>query len=165
MLGAITWSWVDLAFVLFSVLSVCLGLWRGVVFELMSLLGWVVAFIAAQTLQAWAQPLVPFGQPGSGLNNGLAFAAVFFGTLVVWGLGARLIRMLIHATPLSSLDRLFGAAFGLLRGMLVLLVLVVVVEHTPAAKSTAWSQSQAATWINGVAEQLRPWLRSTTSSA
>jgi hypothetical protein len=87
MLDAVSWSWVDVGFVLFLLLSVSVGLWRGVVFELMSLLGWVVAFIAAQTLQAWAQPLVPFGQPGTGLNRGLAFAAVFLATLVVWGLG------------------------------------------------------------------------------
>ena len=116
-------GWVDIGLLLFMALSIVVGLVRGVVFEILSLAGWVVAYIAAQLLTPLVQPHTSIGQPGSALNHAVAFACVFLVSLVLWGLGARLVRLLIRATPLSSLDRLLGAAFGLVRGLLVLLLL------------------------------------------
>ena len=49
----------------------------------------------------------------------------FMAVLLIWGLASRLIKMLIQASPLSALDRLGGAAFGTLRGVLVALLLVL----------------------------------------
>ena len=41
-------SWVDLALATLLLLSIGIGLWRGLVFEVMSLAGWVIAYFAAQ---------------------------------------------------------------------------------------------------------------------
>ena len=62
--------------------------------------------------------------------------------LIVWGLASRVLRLLVHATPLRGADRVLGAAFGLLRGVVLLLVLATVVALTPAATSPAWHRSQ-----------------------
>ena len=127
-------GWVDIGLLLFMALSIVVGLMRGVVFEVLSLAGWLVAYLAAQLLTPLVQPHTSIRQPGSALNHAVALAAVFFLTLLLWGLGARLVRVLIRATPLSSVDRLLGACFGLLRGLLVLLVLALVLGFTPLAK-------------------------------
>lgn len=154
----VDFGWVDIGLLLFMALSIVVGLMRGVVFEILSLVGWVVAYVAAQMLAPLVQPHVSIGQPGSALNHAVAFASVFFVALLLWGLGARLVRTLIRATPLSSLDRVLGAGFGLLRGLLVLLVLALVLELTPVAKWPAWKRSQGVAWLNAVVKEIMPWL-------
>ena len=48
-----------------------------------------------------------------------------------------MLRLLVNATPLRGADRVLGAAFGLLRGVLLLMVLATVVALTPAAERRA----------------------------
>ncbi|MEO8059288.1 MAG: CvpA family protein [Burkholderiales bacterium] len=151
-------GWVDIGLLLFMALSIVVGLMRGVVFEVLSLAGWVVAYIAAQGLTPVVQPYTSIGQAGSALNHAVAFASVFLVTLVLWGLGARLVRLLIRATPLSSVDRLLGAAFGLVRGLLVLLLLALVLGFTPVAKWPSMQRSQGVAWLNMVVKEIMPWL-------
>jgi membrane protein required for colicin V production len=151
-------GWVDIGLLLFVALSVVVGLMRGVVFEILALAGWVVAYIAAQLLTPLVQPHTSIGQPGSALNHAVAFASVFLVSLVLWGLGARLVRVLIRATPLSSFDRLLGAGFGVLRGLLVLLVLALVLGFTPVAKWPSLQRSQGMAWLNAVVKEIMPWL-------
>ncbi|HEY8708868.1 MAG TPA: CvpA family protein, partial [Burkholderiaceae bacterium] len=103
-----------------------------------------------------AQPYIHIGVPGSALNYGVTFACVFLVALVLWSLGARLVRALIRATPLSLIDRLLGAGFGLLRGLLVLLVVAAVVAVSPLAKAAAWQRSQGAVWLTALLQELQP---------
>ena len=103
--------------------SALVGVWRGFTFELLSLAGWFVAYFAARWLQPWAGAAsCRSATPGSLLNHGAAFACAFIVALIVWSFVARGISALVKKTPLSPLDRLFGAAFGVLRAALVLLV-------------------------------------------
>ena len=86
----------------------------------------------------------------------MTFACVFLAALVLWSLAARLLRALIRATPLSPIDRVLGAGFGLLRGMVVLLVVAAVVALSPLARGEAWQRSQGAGWLNAMLHALRP---------
>lgn len=154
-------SWLDWALLAVLLLSVLVGLVRGFVFELLSLAGWVVAWFAAQWAAPQLAPVIPVGAAGSALNLGVAFALVFFAALIVWTLLARLLRLLIHATPLSLPDRLLGAAFGLLRGAVLLLAVATVVALTPASQSSAWRASEGARWLGVALAGLKPLLPDT----
>ena len=156
-MASIDIGWVDIALLAFLVVSVLIGLMRGFVFELLSLAGWFAAFIAARVLAPMVQPYIPIGDPGTALNHGVAFAAVFLAALVVWGLGARLVRALVHATPLGLPDRFLGALFGALRGMVILLLLAALVGLTPLKASFAWQQSQGAAWLNAAVQGIKAW--------
>lgn len=151
-------GWVDLTLLVILALSVLIGLFRGFVFEVLSLLGWVVAYVAAQWLGPEVAPHLPVGTPGSGLNLGIAFAATFIVVLIVWSLLARLVRLLIQATPLTVPDRVLGAGFGALRGVVLLLALATVVAMTPAVRSTSWQASQGAGWLQSLLMELKPVL-------
>ncbi len=157
-------GWVDIALAVFLLLSVVVGLVRGFVFELLSLAGWFVAYFVGLWLTPSFQGYIHVGAPGSTLNYGTTFACVFLAALVIWSLGARLVRALIRATPLSPIDRLLGAGFGCVRGLVVLLVVATVVGISPWDQSTAWQRSQGVVWLNAVLHELRPLFVNDVSS-
>jgi membrane protein required for colicin V production len=151
-------GWVDAALAGVLLLSVVVGLARGFVFEALSLAGWVAAWFAAQWFAPIVAPHVPVGAPGSALNHGTAFAVTFIVALIAWTLLSRLVRLLIHATPLSIPDRLLGAVFGLVRGVVLLLAIATVVGFTPLVKSAAWQQSRGAAVLHDALRALLPLL-------
>jgi len=151
-------AWVDLALLAVLLVSVVIGLVRGFVFEVMSLVGWAVAYFAAHWFAADVAVHLPIGTPGSAVNMASAFVLTFVAALLAWALGARIVRLVIHATPLNVVDRLLGAVFGGVRGALVLLVIVTVVGMTPAARSPAWQASIGAPWLQAAVTGLKPML-------
>ncbi len=149
-------SWLDIGLLAFLLLSMIVGLMRGFVFELLSLAGWFVAYFAARFGTPMAQPWLHIGEAGSSLNYAASFACVFLVALVIWSIAARLVRALIRATPLSPLDRLLGAGFGLVRGLVVLLIAALVIGVSPWGRSPMWQQSMGAAWLNAMVQELRP---------
>jgi len=149
-------SWVDLALAAVLLLSVAVGLWRGLVFEVLSLVGWVVAYFAASPMAPWLAQWLPASRFGPAMLHVVSLALAFLLVLLVWGLAARLLKSLIHASPLSVLDRLAGGGFGMLRGVLLGLLMVWVASHTPLAQSATWRGSRVAPWLQGVLVDLKP---------
>jgi membrane protein required for colicin V production len=151
-------GWLDWALLAVLVVSAAIGIVRGLVFECLSLAGWLVAWFAAQWAAPQLAPHVPVGSAGSGLNLGVSFALAFVAAMLAWALLAKLIRMMIHATPLSVPDRMLGAAFGLLRGVVLLLAVATAVSLTPAAQSQAWGASVGPRMLGGMLHGLKPLL-------
>jgi membrane protein required for colicin V production len=154
-------SWVDLALAALLLISIGIGLWRGLVFEVMSLAGWVVAYFAASPLAPVVLDLLPdstAGKLGPAALHALSLAIAFFFVLIVWSLVTRLVKTLIHATPLSVVDRLGGAGFGALRGVFIALLLVLVIGASPLAESSTWQASRAAPVLAGVLRDAAPLL-------
>lgn len=151
-------SWIDWTLLAVLALSVVVGIWRGFVFECLSLAGWVVAWFAAHWAAPELAPYLPVGERGSALNLAAAFTLGFLAALVVWSLLARLIRLLVQATPLSIPDRLLGGGFGVLRGVVLLLAVATVVALTPAAQSQDWRTSQGARWLGLTLQAVKPLL-------
>ena len=150
--------WIDWTLLAVLAVSVIVGLMRGFVFEVMALVGWLVARFGAQWLAPVLSPHIPVGTPGSAANMAACYVIGFIGILIIWTLLARLVRLLIHATPLSFPDRLLGAGFGLLRGGVLLLAVATVVALTPAAQSTSWKRSEGARWLGVAMLGLKPLL-------
>jgi membrane protein required for colicin V production len=92
------------------------------------------------------------------MHQAAAFFFTFVGALVCWVLLAKLVRMAIQATPLTVIDRLLGAGFGLLRGLLVLLVVATLVTFTPVVRSPSWTASQGAGLLGKLLQGLKPLL-------
>lgn len=154
----LTLSWVDLALAAVLLISVGLGLWRGLVFEVMSLAGWVVAYFAAPPLAPVIQSLLPEGKFGPAVVHVVALVIAFIAVLIIWSLASRLVKTLIHATPLSVVDRLGGAGFGALRGIFIALLLVLVIGASPLAQSATWQASRAAPVLGSVLRDAAPLL-------
>lgn len=151
-------NWVDLLMLVVLLVSALVGVFRGLVFEVMSLLGWLVAWVGAQAAAAWLSPWVPLGTAGSPLRLGMAFVAGFIVLLVLWRLLTWLVQAVVQATPLAPIDRALGAAFGFLRGLVILLALVLVVGWTALDRSAVWQGSTGVRWMRSVHQALAPVL-------
>lgn len=151
-------GWVDVAWLSVLGLSMLVGVLRGLTAEVLSLLGWGVAYVVARRFADDAAPHVPLGTPGSALNAAVAMAALFAITLLVWGVLSWLIQQVVRASVLSGTDRLLGAVFGLARGVVIGLVVATVVNMTPLRQSPAWQASQGAAWLQVMIDGLRPLL-------
>lgn len=122
--------------------SLLVGTWRGLVHELMSLVGWVAAFAMSQWLaQDVAQWLPVWREAAAQVRYAVAFVAVFVVSVFAASFVAWLLRKLIDSTGLQPADRALGALFGLARGVLVLLVLTVLVHLLGLHHADWWEQS------------------------
>ncbi|MGF6348274.1 CvpA family protein [Variovorax sp. W2I14] len=140
------------------VVSMLFGLMRGLVFEVISLAGWVAAFIAAQWLASDVAVWLPFGEPQATWRYPLAFVLVFVGVAFGVGLIAALTRKLITVVGLRPVDRILGAAFGAARGAVALLVLAVIVHLLVLSDSAWWRDSLSAGVLDAALQGLKPAL-------
>jgi membrane protein required for colicin V production len=157
-LAASAWTLVDLLLGIGLALSVLVGLWRGLVTEMMSLLGWGVAYFAAQWLGPSASGMVPIGELGSRTNVVAGMVVAFVLVWVVWALLSWAIVQAVRASVLSGPDRLMGAVFGLMRGLVVALVVATLVSMTPIARWEPWQTSRGVAWLEVLMRGLRPIL-------
>lgn len=149
-------GWIDLVMLAVVLLSTVLGLMRGMVLEVLSLLGWVVAYVVARLFGAEMAPYVPFAAPGSPARLAAGVVAAFVLALIIWKVLTWFVHKIVRASALSSGDRLLGGAFGLLRGFVILLVGATLVSLTPLSTSPTWKASVGAAWLNGAVGVLMP---------
>ena len=149
---------IDAGLIAILVFSVLLGLLRGMLMEVLSLLGWLVSWYAAQWWGVQVATYVPLGSPGSDLNRLAGFVATFVTVLVVWSILSWLLQKLMRASPLNAGDRALGALFGFFRGLVVVTVIVMVVSLTPFAKAPMWQDSIGTRWFRGAIAILKPVL-------
>lgn len=126
-------DWVIVAAVL---LSVVLAAAQGLIFEVFSLGGVVVGYLLA----AWEYPRVaaryaPYVQAAWAANLA-AYVTIFFAVVVLAGIVGRIARWGAGTAGLRWFDRVLGGAFGLVRGLL--LVMVVLLATTSWAPGNVW---------------------------
>jgi membrane protein required for colicin V production len=139
-------------------LSVLLSVWRGALRELLALAGWVVAFVLAQRYAVAVALLLPDSIPAPELKLLAAFAIVFFSVLLLMSLLAIGLVQLIRAVGLSPLDRALGALFGLARGLLIVLVLVLAAGLTTLPRQAAWRDAMFSAPFEAAAIAVKAWL-------
>jgi membrane protein required for colicin V production len=138
--------------------SSLLGLWRGVVSELLALAAWVAAFIAART---WAEVA---GSHFAGLvaeptlRYAVGFIAVLLAVLVVFAIGRLVLSLLLRAVGLGLVDRMLGAVFGILRGALIAFLAVLVAGMTSLPKAVWWRDAVLAPPLETAVIAAKPWL-------
>ena len=148
-------DWVLLAILL---VSACVGVWRGLVYEVLSLVAWALAFFVAQLFAADMGALLPMGSAGEGSRYLAGFAVVFLLTLVAGGLTIALVTKLISVVGLRPIDRALGGLFGLIRGLLMLMALVLVVGMTPLHKHDEWQASAGVQSLQSLYKAVQPLL-------
>jgi membrane protein required for colicin V production len=153
-------SALDLAIAAVIVLSVAWGVWRGLTRELMSLAGWVVAFIVANTFAGQIGDRLPASLAREEVRVLIAFLVVFILTLVAAAIVGVLLSKLFKVAGLSGVDRTLGGLFGFARAVVILVACTIAIGLTAFPKEAMWKGSVGAGMLERTVLQLKPWLPS-----
>ncbi|MFM1766205.1 MAG: Colicin production protein [Pseudomonadota bacterium] len=148
-------DWILLALLAASML---LGALRGLVYEVLSVMGWIAAFLLAQWFAPTVSEKLPMQGSGETLRFAAAFVLVFIASVFAAGLISALMKKLISAVGLRPVDRILGAIFGAFRGLILLLALSVVVHMTALHESDWWLESKGGPMLMTLLKGLRPML-------
>jgi membrane protein required for colicin V production len=148
----------DWVFVAVLAVSFLVGAWRGLVYEVLSVISWIAAFIVAQWLAPDAAGWLPVQRAPEAGRYAMGFIVVFIAVVFAGALLAWLIKKLIEAVGLRPVDRTLGAAFGLMRGAILLMAVAVVVNMSPARSAEWWTESKGAGLSLAALKGLKPVL-------
>ena len=148
----------DYLVLLVLIASVIISTLRGLVKEVLSLLGWVVAFVVANAYGAALAPLLPAAVPGEVVRLLVAFALLFIGVRLLMGLLTMLVDALVTATGLTIADRGLGSLFGLARGLVIVLSVVILCGMTEIPKQPFWRDALLSPLAVSAVHTLKPYL-------
>jgi len=148
----------DIAVAVIIGLSVLLSIMRGLVREVLALAAWIVAFLAANLLAGEVAPWMPAGIPTEELRLLAGFTCVFVVALIAMSLLAILASKLVKSAGLGLEDRLLGGAFGLARGLLVVMIGVLLAGLTPLPRQAVWRNAALSDPLEAAAGQVKGWL-------
>jgi membrane protein required for colicin V production len=150
--------WADIFILTVIGVSALFSLFRGLIREVLSLVGWLeagwVAYQFAGPLGAQMAGVVSVPS----VRMALAFLGLLIGVLIVFGVLNFLIGKLIDSTGLSATDRLLGVIFGVARGVAIITVLVMLAGLTPVPRDPWWRDSMFLTRFEQLARFAIAWL-------
>ncbi len=122
-------------------ISMLFGVFRGLVREAFSLAGWVAAYIVARVFHAPLAAMLADVISTPSLRLLVAWGGLFLATLLLAFIAAYMVMSLMDAAGLRGVDRCFGAVFGLLRGLVLVLALLVMAAPF-VAKDDWWHEAR-----------------------
>lgn len=135
-------NWADWTIVAIIVISCLISIKRGFVKEAISLAIWALAFFVAVAFHGRLAALLQDLIASASLRFMVSFVALFALTLVVGTMVNYLLGELVRMTGLSGTDRLFGMAFGLARGVIVVMAILILLPMVaPVSRDGWWQQS------------------------
>lgn len=148
----------DYALLAIVALSALLGVWRGVVSEVLGLLAWVAAFFAARAWGESVGAMLPLALGEPAWRGVAGVVTVFVATLLLFVLARLLLSRLLRAVGLGLADRFLGAVFGLARGLLLVLVLALGAGLTALPRQAWWRDAWLTPPLETAVQAAKPWL-------
>jgi membrane protein required for colicin V production len=131
----------DISIIAIITVSGLVGVFRGFVREVMSLIGWIVsAWLAWRYANVFA-PVFDSVVQSPDVRNAAAFIAIFLVSLVLFALLSYFISKIMSQSALKGMDRTLGILFGVLRGVIVVAVLAILIQSTQFSKESWWQGS------------------------
>ncbi|WP_430390440.1 CvpA family protein [Dyella sp. 20L07] len=134
-------NWADYIILAVLAVSVLIGLWRGLISEVLALAIWAAAFWVAWTfgpsVAGYFEHSIQLPSARILVGYGLCFIAV----LIAGALVRFLVSRLVEGTGLSGTDRLLGMLFGFARGVLLVTLAVFLLGFTAVTRDPWWHDS------------------------
>lgn len=150
-------DWAILAVLLFSTIT---ALVRGLVLEIFSFAGLIVGAFVAGWYYDSLSPLLMHVGLSKDVADAIAFLLIAFGVAILVSLIGKVLRRVVRGVGLGWVDRLLGAAFGFLRGAVV--VLIAVMATTAFFPHSTWTQdSKLLPYVLLVSHPVEQWFPAT----
>lgn len=153
-------SLTSLDWIIVAVLAVSclLGLWRGLMREVFSIAGWIAAVVLSLRYASLVGDQIPINIEWPALRVGIGAALIVVVCLFAAGLLGWIVHKFLAAAKLSGTDRMLGAVFGLLRGVLIIFAAVYFTSRTAIAQEPAWRDALLVQPFDAGARWLAPHL-------
>jgi membrane protein required for colicin V production len=151
-------TWFDYGVLAVIGLSATIGIWRGLVREVFALAAWIAAALAAILFAGEAAAWLPATFATPLVRTVIAVIVVFVAVLTALSLGGLLASRLARAVGLSLADRTLGGVFGIARGALILLVLVLAAGLTALPREPFWREAKLSAPLETAAIAVKPYL-------
>lgn len=149
---------VDVVVIFVIFLSALFSLIRGFVKEAISLASWIIAIWLAATFAPKLAAALPNSIESEAVRQAVGFGVLFVLSLMVGALVNMLVSQVVKKTGLSGADRVFGVAFGILRGGLIIVVFVVIGGMTPLPETDWWQSSVLLQWFESAAIVIQEYI-------
>ncbi|MEW6007787.1 MAG: CvpA family protein [bacterium] len=121
----------DIAIIAIFLISIFIGLLRGITREIFSLLSIFCGIIIASRSYQKFSPLIFKYINNEPLANIISFVVVFLITSLFVSLIGIILEKMWKILHLTLFDRIFGAIFGIIRGFVLIGLMVILVEKFP----------------------------------
>jgi membrane protein required for colicin V production len=145
-------NWLDLVFLVILLVTFILGIFKGLIRQVIGILAVVIGLILAVYNYAYVAELYARFVSNRTLTHLLGFFTVFIVVLCLGWLVAFLLSKIMKG-PLKFLNHIFGGALGLLKGVLICGVIVLGLLVFPVKKE-ALKESQISPYCLKVAEAM-----------
>jgi membrane protein required for colicin V production len=115
----------DIILICIVLLSGLLAWFQGLVKEVLSIASWLGAIFVTSFA---FEPVLPLVRDNIGWREAaapLTIGGLFLGSLIIFSILSRLIARLVHGAGAGALDRTLGFVFGLVRGVLIVMILYI----------------------------------------
>lgn len=151
-------NWADFAILAIIALSAVIGFFRGFLREVVGLCTWILAFylafVSAESVAVWFRQWIASGS----IRIAVAFGVVFIGVLIAGAVANYVLGQLVSKTGFAGTDRTVGGAFGIVRGVAILVVLALLAGTTPLPHDAWWRESIFIDHLQDGAIYVRNWL-------
>ena len=138
----------DLAVGFLILSSLILGIVRGLIREVLSLVSWILAAWLSYRYGLILGDSLDSVIKNPTLSAVIGSVVVFAGVLIVLTLVSSLLNRVFKKAGLSLADRFFGGIFGVARGVAVITVLLIAFRLTPIPEQDWYIRAQLIPYFN-----------------
>ena len=118
-------NWLDVVLLALLGFSVIAGVMKGLVREIFSLGGVILAILLGLMFAPTLQPTFDRWIPVASAAYAAGFLCVFVVVMILVEIVARFVQKLVKLVRLTLMNRVLGGAFGLLRGILIATIVIL----------------------------------------
>ncbi|MDX1466897.1 MAG: CvpA family protein [Halomonas sp.] len=148
-----TLTWIDWIFVAVLAVTGLAGFLRGLVREALGLAAWIIALLAARLLAPSVAELLTGVIDSADGRLVLAFVLVIFAVILLCGLVIRMVHAAVEWVGMGLLNRITGTAFGMAKGVALLVLATLLLSLTPLVQLQAWQEAA----LRPTFERLQEW--------
>lgn len=148
----------DWAIIIVLVLSTVVGVTRGVVREILSIVGWVIGIVFAIRFSPELAGLIPLESLGPAIRTIIAAVLICVACVFAIGLLGTILRKMLEVARISAEDRVLGSVFGFLRGVVFVCAVVFLAGMTSATSTQMWRHSVCIPLAENVIDWMMPMM-------
>lgn len=130
------------------------GIFRGLIKELSSIIGVFGGFYGAYTYYPIVAKLLSRWISNTGYLNILSFLIIFCGLFLIISILGVIIKYLLNITFLGWVDRVCGAGFGIMKGVLIISVLLMIFTAFLPPRTPIIKDSLLAPYVTLISEKM-----------